>query len=421
MIELPGIQQGGISEIGSEMPESRRRQEMIFDKKGKPTKLRPGEIVQGTIIDVHSNEEATVRLPNGTFRAVLHGSLKRGDTLFFKVAESVPSLVLKIYAVYSMINNKKVPIKDIIRILDLPEKPLTEELINLYTSRRSIVVRDDVLVFFRLFDQIDPQEIENTALRDIFKVIFLMQETNLPFSFELYKKIKPLFLGMNYLQAALTLLDQYKFFMPEVLQKRLDRLFAGLKDPDTSLLFLFRFFGMTPPDKKTVSLYTVLKHFQNIEYDSKKQPEMYNLQSIVKNLISAIEAQYIMNAFAIRNNTPLYFFVPIYIWDNYYVSQLTVKEKKDGSKQFSLLTFNEKLGEVLTQGTYWHNKLSASFINESTAACEILQKHLMALRRVLYSKNYDVESLNASNVPLEEIDLLQERTQQQPKKISVVI
>ena len=421
MIEIPGIQQGGLSEISPELPQSRRREEMIFDRKGKPTKLRPGEIVQGTILDVHSNEEATVRLPNGTYRAVLHGSLKRGDTLFFKVAESVPSLVLKIYAVYSVIDNKKVPVNDIIRILDLPEKPLTNELITLYSSRRSIIVRDDVLVFFRLFEQMEDQEIEKTPLRDIFKVIFLMQESDLPFSVELYRKIKPLFIGMNYLQAALTLLDQYKYFMPDPLQKRLEKLFSGLKDPETSLLYLFRFFGMQPPDKNTISLYSILRQFLNISYNPRKQPEMYNLQSIVRNLVAAIEAQYIMNAFAIRNNTPLYFFVPIYIWENYYVSQLTVRPRKDGSTQFTLLTFNEKLGEVLTQGTYNNNKLFATFISESESTCQIIQKHLMALRRVLYSKNYDVESLKTSKVPLEEISLLQESTQQQPKKISVVI
>ena len=404
-------------------PRSTRREEMFFDKRGKSTKLRPGEIVQGYIVEVHSNEEATVRLPNGTYRAVLHGSLKRGDTLFFKVVESLPSLILQIYAVYSIVNGKKVKINDIMRVLNLPQKPFTSELIGFYAYRRSIIVRNDVLVFFRLFEQMDSKEIERTPIQDIFKVIFLMQDAMLPFSAELYKKIKPLFFGMNYLQAALALLDQYKFYMPSLLQKRLEGLFEGLKNPDTNLIYLFRFFSMQKPSKDTVPFYSVLRQYLSVDYNLKKQPEMFNLQSIVKNLLQAIEAQYIMNAFAIRNETALYFFIPIYIWDKYYVSQLTVKQdnKINNSYHFSLITFNEKLGDVLTQGNISGKKLNATFFNESATASEILQKHLMSLRRVLYSKNYDVLSLKAHNIPFQEIDIMQERSQQQPKKISVVI
>jgi hypothetical protein len=421
MLEIPGIQQGGLSEISHDLPQSTRREELYFEKKAKPTKLRPGEIVQGTIIEVHSNNEATVRLPNGTYRAVLHGALRRGDTLFFKVAESTPSLILRIYAVYTIINGKKVKIQDIIRILNLSEKSYTEQIIDHYSFRRSIIVRDDILVFLRLFELINSRELEEVPIRDIFKVLFLMHESDLPFSTELYRKIKPMFIGMNYLQSAMALLDQYKFYMPEPIQRRLERLFNGLKDPDTDLMYLFRFFSMKAADPKTASLYSILRQFLNIEYDVKKSPEMYNLQSIVGNLIEAIEAQYIMNIFAVRNKTPLYFFVPMYIWDNYYVAQLSMKTEKNGTTKFSLLTFNDKLGEVLTQGSYANKKLNASFFNDSEEASQILQKHLMALRRVLFSRNFDVGSLKANNIALEEIDMIQERSQQQPKRISVVI
>ncbi len=421
MIEIPGIQQGGLSGISHDLPQSTRREEIIFEKKSKTIKLRPGEIVQGTIMEVHSDNEVTVRLPNGTFRAVLHGFLKRGDTLFFKVAEALPSLILRIYAVYTVINGKKVENKDIIRILNLPEKSFTNQIVTFYSYRRSIIVRDDILDFLRLFEQIDKRELEENSIKDVLRVLFLMHEGNLPFSAELYTKIKPMFLGMNYLQAAFALLDQYKFYMPDQLQKRLDRLFRGLKNPESDLMYLFRFFSMQKPDDGSPSFYSILRQFLNIEYNSKKNPEMFNMQSIVKNLVEAIEAQYIMNSFAIRNKTQFYFFVPIYIWETYYVAQLTIKKEKNNSYRFSILTFNEKLGEVLTQGTYANNKLNTFFFNESEGACQVLQKHLMALRRVLYSKNYDVGSLKASNIPIEEIDMIQERSQQQPKKISVVI
>jgi len=421
MIEIPGIQQGGITEISHNLPQSTRREEMYFEKKTKPTKLRPGEIVQGTIIEVHSSNEATVRLPNGTFRAVLHGALKRGDTLFFKVVESAPSLILRIYAVYSIINGKKVRNKDIIRILNIPEKDYTIRIMSFYSIRRSIIVRDDILIFLRLFEQLDKKEFEDTPIKDIFKVLFLMYESNLPYSYELYKKIKPMFIGMNYLQAAMELLDQYKFYMPEPIQTHLDRLLRGLKNPETDLMYLFRFFGIKAVGPKETSFYNILRQFLNIEYQQKKNPEMYNLQAIVRNLIDAIEAQYIMNVFALKNKTPLYFFIPMFIWDSYYIAQLSLIKERSDAYRLSLLTFNDKLGEVLTQATYSNKKLNASFFNESQEACTILKKHLMALRRVLYSKNYDIGALKASNIPIEEIDMIQERSQQQPKTISVVI
>jgi hypothetical protein len=422
MIEVPNIQQGGLSEITSELPQSTRREEMFFDKKSKPTKLRPGEIVQGTIIEVHANDEATVRLPNGTYRAVLHGALKRGDTLFFKVVESAPTLILRIYAVYCVINGKKVSNKDIIRILNLPEKIYTDQIISFYSFRRSIIVRDDILVFLRLFDQIDSKELEDTPIKDLFKVLFLMHESNLPFSKELYKKIKPMFIGINYLQAAMALLDQYKFYMPDPLQKRLEHLFNRLKDPDTDLMYLFNYFSIrNQSSDKQITFYSLLRQFLNIEYSAKKNPEMFNLQTIVKNLVEAIEAQHIMNSFAHRNKTPKYFFVPIFIWDNYFIAQLAIKKEKNNTIMFSILTFNDELGEVLTQGNYNDKKINTIFISESEESSSILQKHLMALRRVLYSKNYDAGALKATNMPIEEIDMIQDRTQQQPKKISVVI
>ena len=151
MIDIQGIQ-GGAPEISSDLP---RQQKDYFvpsyAKKEPASKLYLGEVVQGVIIEIPSLKEAIVRLPNGTFRAELKGNLKPGDTLFFKVAEVSPSLVLKIWAAPSVVSKVQIQTKELVRILDLPENDDIYELIETYRVKKSTVYRDDILMIYRAY------------------------------------------------------------------------------------------------------------------------------------------------------------------------------------------------------------------------------------------------------------------------------
>lgn len=111
-------------------------------------KLRIGEIVQGLIIEEPINNIAEVRLPVGIFKAILHGHLYKGDKLFFRIEETSPNLVLKIYSVSLYKEKSKLVPDEILRILDLP---VEDDFINIcseYSQLKPQIVRDEILICY---------------------------------------------------------------------------------------------------------------------------------------------------------------------------------------------------------------------------------------------------------------------------------
>ena len=129
-MEKPANSILGITEGSSHSPESsvnyfKSESGGHEHRESKFISLRVGEIVQGSIIEVYSDKEVLVKLPIGTMTATLMGKLKKGDALFFRVMEIDPGLVLRIYAVGTRVKSKENTTEELVRILDLPDHPLT--------------------------------------------------------------------------------------------------------------------------------------------------------------------------------------------------------------------------------------------------------------------------------------------------------
>ena len=68
-------------------------------QENKHSKLRIGEVVRATVLERIDDEMAYVRIPTGTFKAYLGKNLIKDDALLFRVNETSPYLILKIYEV----------------------------------------------------------------------------------------------------------------------------------------------------------------------------------------------------------------------------------------------------------------------------------------------------------------------------------
>lgn len=141
--------------------------------KQEPQKLKQGEIVIGTVIEIIDKDIAKVKLPMGTYNAYLHNKLMQGDTLFLFVSEVSPSLVLRVHSVTSSSGGKQRSAKDIQRLLDLPDKSYVDEVVEYLAEKKSQILRSEVLTFISALEKIsyDERKYNKTA---IFKAIFML-------------------------------------------------------------------------------------------------------------------------------------------------------------------------------------------------------------------------------------------------------
>jgi len=145
-------------------------------KKNNPqfAKLRQGEIVQGLIIDDPIDNIADVRIPVGIFKAELHGNLLKGDKLFFKIDDTNPNLVLKIYSVSLFKEKSKLVPEEILRILDLPFEDDFIRICEEYGHLKPQIVRDEILICYKTLNMfVRIKDDEQFDVIDIRNSIFL--------------------------------------------------------------------------------------------------------------------------------------------------------------------------------------------------------------------------------------------------------
>ncbi|HOQ48438.1 MAG TPA: hypothetical protein PLV01_01265 [Candidatus Kapabacteria bacterium] len=144
--------QGGGS--GNYYVPMRSRQQL----KTETQKLKVGEVVLGTVLEMVDKEIAKVKLPMGTFTASLHGKLRPGDVLFFYVAEVEPQLILLVHSVSTSFSGKPRPVAEIARVLNLPDNQRILEIIDFLSVKKSTILRTEVLNFSNILDNLNFNE-----------------------------------------------------------------------------------------------------------------------------------------------------------------------------------------------------------------------------------------------------------------------
>jgi hypothetical protein len=171
--------------------------------KPQVSKLRTGEIIQGTILESYPEQTALVRLPIGDLRAVLTGKLNKGDTLFFKVMQTSPGLVLRVYSLNSVVNGEVLSPDTILRILNLPITPLSLRLAE-YLSNRNLILQDEAATMLRCLIKIHPDLVEETDIDTTFSALSIINSLGVEPNEKLIRKLLPALKNSRQLDGLLT-------------------------------------------------------------------------------------------------------------------------------------------------------------------------------------------------------------------------
>ncbi|MCX7880168.1 MAG: hypothetical protein N2517_05860 [Ignavibacteria bacterium] len=294
--------------------------------KVKQISLRVGEVVRGQIINVLSTSQAIINLPDGTFTAEISGKFRSGDELFFKVQAIEPTLVLRIYSVFTKINNKEISTDELLRMLDLPNTKIFQLVTERKKQTGNVVFRDEVLGYVGFANKI-LEKSQTESLESIIKFIDfslgLRIEPDFTF-FQIFKSFSKIgFLFQSYFSALLTYFDLF----PKQFQERLLNFRNANRTNDS--LTLFQIFGPNFFKKENnfwsfvneLSAPSLLNSFPN------------EIQNVIKELKLLFVSFLVVNT--LSSNLPnsfLYFLFPFFTGADIKFAYVRVKRKKIGNK-----------------------------------------------------------------------------------------
>lgn len=278
--------------------------------------LRKGEIVQGTILTNAVNSIAKVRLPVGTFEAVLHNNLKQGDRLFFKVYEIKPVLNLKVHSVNTKINNNKISTEEILRILDIQKDQLNSSIIEILRSQNNTIIKEKVLLLVNNFNTFSDEILSGKDLKAVIKTIYWISEANLYFNDTHFNLLYPYFQGLSYFNILMNDLI-------EVVYYNNNEYYSKTKKIINNIIAETDFRNLATSYSKHINnnflLYNNLKSIvnNNINYQHKQ---------LINSIISIFDSMHKWNAVANISDVPYNLFIPIAYKDSkLYNAQLIIR------------------------------------------------------------------------------------------------
>lgn len=392
-------------------------------KKRNP-RLRPGEIVSGVVIEIPSKNHAVVRLPNGTFRAILHGKLKRGDSLFFKVQQADETLILKVHSVNIRQAGEKLSDKEIIRVLDLPDSEIFKYMVAFLSTMKSRVFRDDALLIFNSFNKI--RKLQETPMQQetIFRVLYWMTEAGIEHSPEIFKLLAPLFIKMDEFESRLKRFESISKQLPQQFRGQVNNCFSRIYSVKENISSRLKFFTKNPTDdhgRKT--FYELLRNIVDTLNDNK-----YNeIKGLAGQLKSTCEAMHFWNAIALRDNEPLHLFLPLPRINGFMITRLTmqnlhaVRFPNQNVFKVALNPETPDACDLVTGDGSFAKEIKINVIGEKTDYKKQLEELATKLREALKTNNYALQSFIITGNDEVEQDLLPESVHIPPMKFEIVV
>lgn len=261
-------------------------------KKQEAYKIRAGEILKGNVQSVDINSYAEVRLPNGTYRCELHNRLMKNDELYFKVASITPSLVLKVHSISSKINGIVTDTEKILRILDLDEAGIFAKLIDFLKARKSIIIRDEVLLIMQNYENLTSQNKSFKSINEIFRTLFWLNESKISGNNNNFKNYFPLFQDGDFVKKILiNIYKDLKFTEESEDYKKLLRTINLNSETE----YLLRYFSKSSP------LYIWLDKLISNSKSPKSGIQLWNI----------LQSMHLWNETAYQEGNSFQFFFPI--------------------------------------------------------------------------------------------------------------
>jgi len=421
-----GIAEGeGIKPLN---PQERKEKDYLrlpLSRRTKDIQLRVGEVLQATILEVLSPQEAIVQLPTGTVHAFIHGRLKKGDIVFLRVQETAPNLVLRIHSVSYLKNGMELPLLEILRILDLPESQFFRETVNYLKKHRTYILRDEALLIENSFTAIEESIRKDYSTDVFFSAIIFIHENKLPIDSRIFLKIAPVLSGNNFVFDLLKEFEQLYSNLPDSLRYKLDTYFSLIKSESTSLNKLLDVFLIGSTNSEKSSFYDTLIEILLIK-DEDTTREIKKVKDMAKRLIQVIEGQHFVNTFGINNNSALYFYLPFPYQNSYAISKIIIRSShvsKQSEKRiikFTIITLTSELAEIVTTGELTTGTININFLTGSNDLANLFSKHIAELKDKLKLGAKEVSITTAKDVRGTKSGTLEEG-RQQPTNFSIVV
>lgn len=384
-------------------------------------KLRPGEIVLGSIVETINNRESMVRLPIGTLRAYLIGRLRPGDTLYFKVEQIEPNLVLKIHSVPVSSGGKELSTLDILRILNLPNNEFYTALTEYLKTFQIRIKVETALWFWRAFTGLKDATVRKTTLDSVFSVFRFFYENKLLTSDELFTALHPFIAEFDTLASIFN--ELHELLPGSEKSERAAQLFAALSMIVRKQLKLSELVKSCAgsPDSRA-NLLTLLGA---VATDETGQIETRALR-LATRAYSILESQSVFNRLAIAEGFAAEYLIPFYFKNAFIVVKMKLhgsqSKDKTASRTFFTLTMpTEALGTIVAECSLVENIVSVELDTDSDQAMAALGAHRGELVQMLARDGFANANVTitmkskSSNLPQEEVQGGRE------KVISVVV
>ncbi|MFP4529483.1 MAG: hypothetical protein ACLFQX_13130 [Candidatus Kapaibacterium sp.] len=385
-------------------------------KPRKAVKLHVGEVVHGTILDVLGPREAVVRLPIGVVHAYLNGDLRKGDSLMFKVAETQPSLVLRVYAASVRMRNKDVPVAELLRMLDLPPIDFYKEYIKYVRRLRTQINREDAHLMYGAYAQLDEDDLIFDSYEEIIRVFFSMQEAGMPMESELFRKVSPLFLGAGHLSILMKNLERGLDRMPAQHAGNFRYNFDKLSSETVNVSQLITFFTIRESkENEPANFYTSLLQFSELA-DDRLRRELQAQIITVSEIMEMIEAMNLWNAISAGKNGLLNYFVPVVRKNDYMIAKVAIQHQKaarvpvEKTVYFSLKSQTKDLGELIVRGSSIGDSLKVEMLSGDENTANYLKGLADEFRSSLERENYHLLAFHVGLDESQDINLLPEQT-----------
>ncbi len=389
MADYIGIAEGeGIKPLNPHERKEKDYQRLPYSQREREIKLKVGEVLQATILEVLSSQEAIVQLPTGTVHAFIHGRLKKGDVVFLRVHEISPNLILRIHSVSYIKNGVELSLIEILRVLDLPESQFFRETANFLKKHRTYIFRDEALLIENSFTAIE-ESIRKDYNSDVFfSAIIFMHENKLPVDSRIFLKIAPVLSGNDFVLNLLKELENSYSNLPDSLKIKLESFFRLIKSESTPLNKLLDVFLIGSTNSEEPSFYESLIEILLIK-DENTTKEIRKVKDLAKRLIQVIEGQHFINSFGINNNSALYFYLPFPYQNSYSASKFIIKSRTVSKKtdkriiKFSIITSTNKLGDVVTSADLTTGAININFLTSSKDLANLFSKHIAEFKEKL--------------------------------------
>lgn len=428
MADYFGIAEGeGIKPLNPHERKEKEFQKHPDSHNKRDIKLRVGEVLQATILEVLSEQEAIVQLPTGTVHAFIHGRLKKGDVVFLRVHEISPNLVLRIHSVSYIKNGVELPLMEILRILDLPESQFFIQTVNFLKKHRTFIFRDETLLIEISYSAIEESIRKEYSSDVFFSAIIFMHENKLPVDSRIYLKIAPVLSGNNFVLNLMSELEKSYSKLPDSIRIKLELFFYLIKSESTPLNKLMDVFLIGSTNIDGPSFYENLIEILLIkEGDTSK--EIKNVKEIAKRLIQVIEGQHFVNTFGINNNSALYFYLPFPYQNSYSITKIIIRNRhisKQSEKKiikFTIITYTSELGEIISSGEMTSEAVNINFLTSSKDLANLFSNQVAELKEKLKfgSKDVNIKNNDIENVQENKLNTMNE-DRQQPRNFSIVV